>query len=371
MNNPKITIHSAAQRRQYRTSGFWQDSTIFQIVQAHAEKAPDRFAVRDRYHRLTYRQLISAVERLATQLSESGVQPGQQVAVWLPNRLETVVALLACSRNRYVCCPSLHRNYTVADIMQLLDRFHAAALISEKGYGAGADQYSIEAELARLRLTPIHYALRPLSPEHAGDPPFSDFLNSRANADGTVMPLDPDPDTLVYLALTSGTTAQPKGVMHSDNTLLANARAIAADWHFDTASVIYTLSPLSHNLGFGAMVTALHAGGEIVLSRLESGESLVQDLRRTGATFIYGVPAHAVDLLKEMKQSGVRAPGGIAGFRISGAQVPASVVAELMDYGITPQTGYGMTEAHSHNYTLPDDDPRRITGSAGRGLSRL
>ena len=366
MNNPKITIHSAAQRRQYRNSGFWQDKTIFQIVQAHAEKAPDRFAVRDRYQRLTYRQLVSAVERLATHLSESSVQPGQQVAVWLPNRLETVVALLACSRNRYVCCPSLHRNHTVADTMQLLDRFHAAALISEKGYGAGADQYDVEAELARRGITPEHYALQPLTPENAGAPLFSDFPEPRTHADVTVIPADPDPDTLVYLALTSGTTAEPKGVMHSDNTLLANARAIAADWHFDSASVIYTLSPLSHNLGFGAMVTGLYAGGEIVLSRLDPGDSLVEDLRSTGATFIYGVPAHAVDLLKEMKQSGDRAPDSITGFRISGAQVPGSVATELMEYGIRPQTGYGMTEAHSHNYTLPGDAPERIIGTAGR-----
>ena len=366
MNNPKITIHNAKQRRQYRTSGFWQDKTIYQIVEAHAELAPDRYAVRDRYRRLTYRQLVSAAQRLALDLSDNGLEPGQQVAVWLPNRLETVVTMLACSRNRYACCPSLHRNHTVAEAMELLERFHAAALISEKGYGAGADEYDIEAALARRGITPEHYALPPLTPENAGDPLFSDFPESRTRAGVTVIPADADPDTLVYLALTSGTTAQPKGVMHSDNTLLANARAIAADWHFDSASVIYTLSPLSHNLGFGAMVTGLYAGGEVVLSRLDPGDSLVEDLRSTGATFIYGVPAHAVDLLKEMKQSGDRAPDSITGFRISGAQVPGSVATELMEYGITPQTGYGMTEAHSHNYTLPDDTPERITGTAGR-----
>ncbi len=45
--------------------------------------------------------------------------------------------------------------------------------------------------------------------------------------------------------------------MHSDNTLLANARALAADWKLDATSVVYTLSPLSHNLGFGAMIMAL------------------------------------------------------------------------------------------------------------------
>ena len=365
MNNPKITTHSAAQRRQYRAAGFWQDKTIFRIVQEHADRAPDRFAVRDRYRRLTYRQLVSAAERLAMDLSENGVEPGQQVAAWLPNRLETVIALLACSRNRYTCCPSLHRNHTVAQIMQILDRFQSAALISEKGYGTGTDQWDIDAELARLALVPRHYALEPLGGENAGASPFDHLVTARPGADATGQAA-PDPDSVVYLALTSGTTGEPKGVMHSDNTLLANARAIAADWHFNSASVIYTLSPLSHNLGFGAMVTALYSGAEVVLSQLAPGESLVDDLLGTGATFIYGVPAHAIDLLKELRKAGTQTFEKITGFRISGAQAPGNIVAELLEYGIMPQTGYGMTEAHSHNYTLPGDTPGRIIGTAGR-----
>ena len=366
MNNPKITTHSAAQRRQYRAAGFWQDKTIFRIVQEHADRAPDRFAVRDRYRRLTYRQLVSAAEHLAMNLSENGVEPGQQVAVWLPNRLETVIALLACSRNRYTCCPSLHRNHTVAQIMQILDRFQSAVLISEKGYGMGADQCDVDAELARLKQAPVHYALQPSSRDNAGIPLFGDHLVTNSNPDTETGRVVPDPDTLVYLALTSGTTGEPKGVMHSDNTLLANARAIAADWHFNSASAIYTLSPLSHNLGFGAMVTALYSGAEVVLSQLAPGESLVDDLLGTGATFIYGVPAHAIDLLKELRKAGTQTFEKITGFRISGAQAPGNVVAELLEHGIIPQTGYGMTEAHSHNYTLPDDTPERIIGTAGR-----
>ena len=366
MNNPEITTHSSAQRRQYRSSGFWQDKTIYRIVREHAEQAPDRFAVRDRYRRLTRRQLVSAADQLAEDLSKNGVKPGQQVAVWLPNRLETVIALLACSRNRYVCCPSLHRNHTVAEVVGLLDRFYASALISERGYGTGADRCDADAELARLRHAPLHYTLQPFSGDNAGIPLFGDHLVTNSNPDTAAGRVVPDPDTLVYLALTSGTTGEPKGVMHSDNTLLANARAIAADWHFNSASVIYTLSPLSHNLGFGAMVTALYSGAEVVLSQLAPGESLVDDLLRTEATFIYGVPAHAIDLLKELREAGTEVPKNISGFRISGAQVPGNVAAELLEYGIMPQTGYGMTEAHSHNYTLPGDAPERIIESAGR-----
>ena len=363
MNNPKITTHSEAQRRQYRAAGFWQDKTLYQIVKDHADMTPERIAVHDRYRRLTYRQLIFAAELLAEDLFGNGVESGQLVATWLPNRLETVIVLLACSRNRYVCCPSLHRNHTVAEIMQILERFQVAALISEKGYGTDVDRYNVDGELARLRQTPVHYALQPFSGGNTGIPLHLMANSNPATAAGWVVP---DPDTLVYLPLTSGTTGEPKGVMHSDNTLLANARAIAADWRFNAASVIYTLSPLSHNLGFGAMVTALYCGAEIVLSQLVRGESLVDDLIRTGATFIYGVPAHAIDLLKELKQPGKKAPEKITGFRISGAQVPENVAAALLEYGIKPQTGYGMTEAHSHNYSLPDDAPGRIIGTAGR-----
>ena len=64
---------------------------------------------------------------------------GQRVSVWLPNRVEAVVVFLACSRNGYVCNPSLHQNYTVDEIVQLLERIQAAALFAQPGYGADAD----------------------------------------------------------------------------------------------------------------------------------------------------------------------------------------------------------------------------------------
>ena len=54
-----------------------------------------------------------------------------------------------------------------------------------------------------------------------------------------------DPNQIVYLAFTSGTTGKPKGVMHSDNTLLANARQLAKDWSIDDSSVVYSLSARS------------------------------------------------------------------------------------------------------------------------------
>jgi acyl-CoA synthetase len=154
--------------------------------------------------------------------------------------------------------------------------------------------------------------------------------------------------------------------MHSDNTLLANARALASDWSIDDNSVVYSLSPLSHNLGFGAMIMALGMGGQIVLHDLPRGASLVDRLIDTGATFLVGVPTHAVDLLAEMKARNLSGLGRLQGFRISGAQAPRELVVELIARGIIPQSGYGMTETCSHQYTLPDDDPRLIVETCGR-----
>jgi acyl-CoA synthetase len=130
--------------------------------------------------------------------------------------------------------------------------------------------------------------------------------------------------------------------------------------------VLYTLSPLSHNLGLGALITALSGGGELVVHDLPRGHSVIDRLEETGAGFLFGVPTHAIDLLAEMRARRVERLGAVRGFRISGAAAPASVVTELMRYGVVPQSGYGMTETCSHQYTLPDDMPKRIVDTCGR-----
>ena len=174
---------------------------------------------------------------------------------------------------------------------------------------------------------------------------------------------------VVYLAFTSGTTGVPKGVMHSDNTLLANARALSSDWNINNESVVYSLSPLSHNLGFGAMIMTLAVGGQLVIHDLPRSRSLVDRLIETGTTFLVGVPTHAIDLLAEVKFRNLSGVGKLRGFRISGAAAPQQVIAEFLKFGITPQSGYGMTETCSHQYTLPNDDPKLIVESCGKSCS--
>lgn len=342
-------------------AGFWKDATIYALAKAHAQSNAAKLAIRDSQCTLSYGELVSLADRLAADMALSGLRPGDRVAGWMSSRVEMAAFLLACSRNGYVFCPSLHRNHTVGEIGELLRRMRARALVAEEHYGADAadkDIFSMAEGLDHVRRI---YRLPPPGSRTAA---AIDAMLVRPQA--ATSAAVGRPDDVVYLAFTSGTTGEPKGVMHSNNTLLANARSLAADWSFDADSVTYTLSPLSHNLGFGALVLSIHAGGSLILHDLPRGASLLQTLRETGATFLFGVPAHAMDLLGEIEKHGNDGLAAIKGFRISGAAVSSSVVSQLLSYGIKPQSGYGMTEACSHHYTLPDDAPSLIVGTSGR-----
>lgn len=347
--------------KQNYNAGWWKAETIYRCATSSSASAPDRIAIRDSNCALSYADLISLADRVATSLRARGVVAGDRVAAWMSSRVELAIVLLACSREGFVLCPSLHRNHTVAEIAALMERCSAKALFAEEGYGADGDEKDVFAVLDRGPGSPATFRLAPPAPRGAAE--IASELGLPQADDATAGGVA---DDIVYLAFTSGTTGEPKGVMHSNNTLLSNARSLAGDWDFSARSVTYTLSPLSHNLGFGALVLTMLVGGEIVLHDLGRGASLLNRLRETGTTFVFGVPAHAMDLLAEIEKAGRADLDSLRGFRISGAAAPTSVVERLMAYGIVPQSGYGMTEACSHHYTLPSDGAARIVNTSGR-----
>jgi acyl-CoA synthetase len=388
--NTLLTRLSADLIRQYEAQGFWGCDTIYALARGHAERTPEAFAVRDRFRRVIIRDLIAAADALAADLAARGIEPGQRVGLWLPSRIEAVVALLACSRNGYVFCPSLHRDHTVGEVVELLQRTRARAIIWQAGYGADADKRDFSAALKDVPTLRHVYKLEPLSENSVSwpgiavsrtaslrspisrpsTPSLGDLpkqgVNARHNAGHDEFSIKTDPNQIVYLAFTSGTTGKPKGVMHSDNTLLANALQLARDWHIDNSSVVYTLSPLSHNLGFGAQVMALAVGAELVIHDLPRGASLADRILETDTSFLVGVPPNAIDLLAEMRRRGLKGLGRLSGFRISGSAVPSEVVAGLIQQGVKPQSGYGMTESCGHQYTMPEDEARLILETSGK-----
>jgi len=342
--NSILTLLNPQEAARHYASGAWRKDTLYSLLERHAAERPQAHALRDARVRLSWRALRDWVDAAAQALHQAGVRRGQRVAVWLPSRAECVVTLLACSRNGYVCNPSLHQNYTVAEIVQLLGRTRAAALVTQ-----------------RVDIVAAAQALPHMKAVFGA--PGTPFPGPGAACD--IPPVD-DPDKIVYLAFTSGTTGVPKGVMHSDNTLLANGRAMVTDWHHDHATILLSLSPMSHHIATVAVEQTMAAGFELVINDPPSGMQPLDWLLACGASYIMGVPTHAIDILAEAKRRGMHKLGAVRLFYMAGSPIPREVAQTFLGMGITPQNIYGMTENGSHQYTLPSDDAQTIVETCGR-----
>ncbi|MFN0315758.1 MAG: class I adenylate-forming enzyme family protein [Burkholderiales bacterium] len=353
-----LTLHSPSAAREYYRTGVWQTDTLYSLLLKHARERDSAYALRDAAHRLTWAQLLAWVDAVAHDLDQAGVRPGERVSVWLPSRVEGMIVLLACSRNGYMCNPSLHQNYTVGEIVTLLSRIQARALFAQVGYGADAKHHDVFERVREVTTLKRVYALPgAVTGAHA---------YPSANAVTAGRAPDLDPDKVVYLAFTSGTTGTPKGVMHSDNTLLANGRAMVRDWHHDERTVLLSLSPSSHHIATVALEQALAAGFELVLNDPAVGKPAIDWIEECGATYVMGVPTHAIDIQATMRARNQNKLGRVSVFYMAGAPIPKEIAQRFLNAGITPQNIYGMTENGSHQYTLPADDAPTITSTCGR-----
>ncbi|MDE0808544.1 MAG: class I adenylate-forming enzyme family protein [Alphaproteobacteria bacterium] len=355
-----LTLHDPEAARRYYESGVWTGDTFYSLVAGHAVARPDAWAARDGVRRLTWCQLKEWTDAVAADMAASGLREGERVSLWMSNRLEALVVFLACSRNGYVCNPSLHRNHTVEEVLGIVDRIRASALFIEEDYGADATTVDMFASLAGFDRICKIYRL-PSGHRIGEDMPSlgKDFVAGP--------PAVLNPDKVTYLAFTSGTTGTPKGVMHSDNTLLANCRDLVADWRHNEAITLLTLSPLSHHIAWVAVGQAMVAGMELVVDDPPPGFSKLDWVIESGATYVMGVPTHAMDMLAEQKARRIDRLGAVTLFYMAGAPIPPATAEALLAQGIKQQNIYGMSENSSHQYTHPQDDAETVCSTCGTG----
>jgi len=348
--SPFLTLHHPATARRYYEEGLWRDETLYALLARHARERPDQWAARDGRHRLTWKELQGWVDGVAAEFHQQGLSAGDRVSIWMSNRLESIVTFLACSRDGLACNPSLHKSYTCGEIAQLLSRLQTKVLITEPFWGANRASADLDAALESVTSLQRVYQ--------------NDDFPAAGVADHA--PVD-DPDKVVYLAFTSGTTDAPKCVMHSDNTLLANARDLARDWGHDAQTRMLSLSTLSHHIAWVGVGQWLVAGCEFITNDPPPGTSRLDWIIETGATYVLGVPTHAMDILSEQQHRGISRLGSVETFYMAGASIPPSVAEAFVRQGVKPQNVYGMTENSSHQYTHPDDDTTTIITTCGRG----
>ena len=141
--NTVLTLLNPREAARHYASGAWREDTFYSLLRKHAEARPAALALRDGRKRVSWKELLEWVDSTAETLHRAGLRRGDRVGVWLPSRCESVVAFLACARQGYVCNPSLHRNYTVEEILGLVKRIGARAIGESPSrwgqYACGAD----------------------------------------------------------------------------------------------------------------------------------------------------------------------------------------------------------------------------------------
>ena len=350
MTNTLLTLHDPALARRYYAEGLWRRDTLYTLLCEHAARRPEAFALRDA-------RAAADLERAARhgrrgrRRSRRGRAEARRAGLGVaaePGRggrgLARLLAPGLCLQP--VAAPELH------------GRRDRRAAVAHPGGGAVRParlrrRCAHRRHLRRRRGAAVVAAdlfARATAPSAAA--PFPD------RAAGALPPADADPDKIVYLAFTSGTTGTPKGVMHSDNTLLANGRAMVADWRHDERTVLLSLSPMSHHIGTVAIEQMMAAGLELVVNAPPPGLTPLDWIIETGATYVMGVPTHAMDILAELRRRRLDRLGEVKVFYMAGSPIPREVAQAFLDRGVMPQNVYGMTENSSHQYTLPSDDPR-------------
>lgn len=349
---PYLTLHNPGAAQRYYDAGLWTQDTFYSLLVGNAAARPDAPALRDGTRHLTWAEVLARVDGIAAELRIYGLQGGDRVSIWMSNKLEGILMFLACAREGFACNPSLHRTHTCAEIGTRLNRLSTRILLTEDGWGADRTTANFDAILSEVKSLKMVF-----TPE------------TLPGAAPNLAQPNTDPDCVAYLAFTSGTTGEPKCVMHSHNTLLANARELARDWNHGPDTSILTLSPLSHHIAWVAVAQWLIAGGNLTTDDAPAGLSRLDWIIESGASYVMGVPTHAMDILETQKQRGLRRLGDVEVFYMAGSPIPPSVADAFVRQGIKAQNVYGMTENSSHQYTHPDDDIETIVNTCGRGGS--
>jgi 2-aminobenzoate-CoA ligase len=360
MTNTILTLHDPEAAARYYAEGLWCRDTLYTLLTEHAARRPEAFALRDGAQRLSRAALLKLVDAVAADLDAAGLKRGERVAVWLPSCVEAVAVLLACSRNGYVCNPSLHRNYTVAEIVELLARTRATALFAQRGYGADAntaDIFTAVAELPNLRRV---YARGDAGPATKAEP-FPDPDSARP-----LPAIETNPDKVTYLAFTSGTTGTPKATMHFHRDLIACCDTYAAHVLRPRGDDLFCGSPpLAFTFGLGGLLLfPLYAGAATLLLEKAGPHELLEAIATHGVTTIFTAPVAYRTMCARLPECDV---SSLRTCVSAGETLPKTVWEEWhAKTGLTILDGIGSTEMIHIFVGSPRDEA--VAGSTGRAV---
>lgn len=321
--------------------------TLWELVERRARLTPDRPVLLQGDRSLTFGALRERSERVAAGLYERGVRPGTVVAWQLPTRIETALLSFALARVGAVQTPV---------IPFYRDREVGFALRESK-----AAHFAVPGEWRGFDHTAMAHRL--------GARDVFEAYDDLPDGDPAVLPPPPSDGTTVrWIYWTSGTTSDPKGVLHTDRSLIAGGSCLAHALRLSADDVGSMAFPYAHIAGPDYTVMLLLYGFPAVMFEHFTLPAALEEYRRHGVTVAGGSTAFYAMFLAEQRKH----PGGpvLPALRLlagGGAPKPPEVYhAVVREMGVQLTHGYGMTEVPMITMGAPDDTAENLATTEGR-----
>jgi len=331
---------SAEYVQRYEDDGAWGDETILDHLDRAAADHPDASLVGPN-REVRFEELKPEVDRVSAGFQELGVSKGDVVSYQLPNRVDTIVVHLALSRLGAVANPIIPI-YRHSEVEYILNDAGSEVVVVP-----GAGDFDFPGMIEDV--APDCPALETMVV--LGDGP------ERVDADVEMRPYDSlqaasaddldapavDANDVHALIYTSGTTSDPKGVLHTHNTLLYEERAVATLLGLTDETTVFMASPITHITGvvYALEMPFLSGMDLVVMGEWDPGRAVdLIDEHRCNFTvaatpFLQGIhDAAPADWDNSLRV-----------FGCGGADVPPDLVRKASDkLNCTVQRVYGSTE---------------------------
>jgi len=357
----------APRRAESLTKGWWLDRTINDNLDACVAAHPDKLALTAARHsgevrRFSYRELADIADRVAVGLSRLGIGRNDVVAMQLPNWWQFTALYLACSRIGAVLNP-LMPIFRERELSFMVNHGEAKVLVVPKtcrGFDHEAMARALKPNLPTLEHIVVvdgggadDFDALLATPEWEKAPDAAAILTRNR----------PSADDITQLLYTSGTTGEPKGVMQSANTLMANIVPYAERLHLSADDIVLMASPMAHQTGFmyGLMMPIMLRGSAVLLDVWDPHKA-AQLIREEKATFTMASTPFLTDLTRAVVESGESVPT-LRTFLCAGAPIPGPLVEQARaGLGAKIVSAWGMTENGAVTLIkLEDDDVRAFT----------
>ncbi|MBV8788532.1 MAG: AMP-binding protein [Mycobacterium sp.] len=351
MTGIRVVAPELAQR--YEDEGWWTPDTLGDLVGRSLKDATDvTFRVHSAHRPFvgTFGDVELLARRLAAGLRARGVGPGDVVAFQLPNWVEAAVTFWASAFLSAVVVPIVHF-YGPKELRYILSAVKPSVFITAEGFGRMAFHPEVCSDVPTVALVGESFDAL-LDPE-----PLAGTLAA-------------DPASPALIAFTSGTTSDPKGVIHSHQTLGFETRQLLANYPPDRSRMLTAL-PVGHFIGMlGAFLIPVLQGAPIDLCDVWDPDKAI-DLMDADGVALGGGPPYFVTSLLDHPRFTTEHLRYIKHIGLGGSTVPAAVTRRLANLGILVTRSYGSSEHPSitgSHYAAPEDKRLLTDGNARIGV---